>query len=116
MAKRLSEREKIYWFCILFPIMWPFLPFLILEDVCHGIGSVSRSVWGAVERRVHPECEHDGDVVSVTSYVEREDHPGGPIGNDMLEFSYETTVRLCKKCGEKYFVTTKDMHHDAHNQ
>lgn len=38
MPKHLSEREKIYTFAFLFPIFWPFIPVLIVCDICEAIG------------------------------------------------------------------------------
>jgi hypothetical protein len=38
MSRRLSEREKMYFFMILFPIMWPFIPAVALCDLFTAIG------------------------------------------------------------------------------
>lgn len=37
MGTKLSEDEKLYWVCILFPVFWIFLPFLIAHDISKGI-------------------------------------------------------------------------------
>ena len=37
MGTRLSEREKVYAFAILFPIFWPFIPVLIICDICEAM-------------------------------------------------------------------------------
>ena len=36
-AKPLSEKGKVYAVCILFPIFWPFLPALLICDLCEAI-------------------------------------------------------------------------------
>lgn len=40
---RMSDKEKVYFMCVLFPIFWPFIPVLLLcdmgewiRDVCHA--------------------------------------------------------------------------------
>ncbi|WP_164718652.1 hypothetical protein [Bradyrhizobium sp. LVM 105] len=34
---RMSEKEKVYFFCILFPVLWIFLPALIACDIAEAI-------------------------------------------------------------------------------
>lgn len=33
----LSEKGKVYAMCILFPILWPFIPILLICDLCEYI-------------------------------------------------------------------------------
>lgn len=40
--KRLSEREKMYGFMLLFPLFWPFIPVVALCDVCEVLGNKLR--------------------------------------------------------------------------
>lgn len=48
---RLSEREKMYAMCILFPIFWPFIPVLLICDLCEWIRDrVSGLYWRWRER------------------------------------------------------------------
>lgn len=35
---RMSEKEKVYFFCLLFPLLWPFIPVLLLLDFIEWIG------------------------------------------------------------------------------
>ena len=34
---RMTEKEKVYFFCILFPVLWIFLPALIACDIGEAI-------------------------------------------------------------------------------
>jgi hypothetical protein len=34
---RMTEKEKVYFFCILFPVFWIFLPVLIAIDIGEAI-------------------------------------------------------------------------------
>jgi hypothetical protein len=35
----MSEREKAYFFCLLFPLLWPLAFGLLLEDIFAGVAS-----------------------------------------------------------------------------
>lgn len=49
---RMSEKEKMYFFCLLFPIFWPFIPVLLLCDLGEAIGNGVRSLyWRWKDRR-----------------------------------------------------------------
>lgn len=39
MSVKMSEKEKIYFFCLLFPILWPFIPVLL---VCDAVEATKR--------------------------------------------------------------------------
>ena len=41
----MSEKEKTYLFCLLFPIFWPFIPVLLLCDLFGWIGDKCRSLY-----------------------------------------------------------------------
>jgi hypothetical protein len=51
MANRMSEKEKMYWFVVLFPILWPFLPVLIIIDVFEATKSGVSELWHKMRRR-----------------------------------------------------------------
>ena len=42
---RLSEKEKVYWICLLFPLFWPFLPVLIVLDIIELIKNGVSAMW-----------------------------------------------------------------------
>lgn len=44
-GKRLSEKEKVYAMCLLFPIFWPFIPVLVICDLAEAIGNGVRSLY-----------------------------------------------------------------------
>jgi hypothetical protein len=39
MGTKFSKNEKILWLCILFPVFWIFLPFVIARIIADGIRS-----------------------------------------------------------------------------
>jgi hypothetical protein len=41
---RMSDKEKAYFICLLFPIFWPFLPALIVCDIAEAIGRRLKSL------------------------------------------------------------------------
>lgn len=41
----MSEKEKVYAFCFLFPIFWVFIPVLLICDLCEAIGNGARSLY-----------------------------------------------------------------------
>lgn len=54
MTKRMSEREKMYFFAILFPVLWPILIALVIEDVCRGIRHIFVSAYTWITRSRQP--------------------------------------------------------------
>lgn len=41
----MSEKEKAYAFCLLFPLFWPFIPVLLLCDLGEWIGDNCRALY-----------------------------------------------------------------------
>lgn len=41
----LSEKEKVYAICLLFPIFWPFIPVLLICDLCEWIRDKVRTAY-----------------------------------------------------------------------
>ena len=48
---RMTEKEKVYFFCLLFPPLWVFLPALILCDAGEAISQCCKSVWRKMLKR-----------------------------------------------------------------
>jgi hypothetical protein len=46
----MSERERAYFFCLLFPILWPLAFGLLLEDLCSGVAFLYRAARGRLRR------------------------------------------------------------------
>src|ERR1043165_9138483 len=44
-SARLSEKEKVYAFCLIVPLLWPFIPVLLLCDLFEWIGNGIRSLY-----------------------------------------------------------------------
>lgn len=42
---RMTEKEKVYAMCILFPIFWIFIPVLLICDLFEAIGNGVRSLY-----------------------------------------------------------------------
>jgi len=42
---RMTEKEKVYFFCLLFPLLWPFIPVLLLLDLIEAIKRGVQFIW-----------------------------------------------------------------------
>jgi hypothetical protein len=121
----MSDKERMYMMCILFPIFWPFLPFLIVADICALIWefltwlgrAIAKPFRAAIiEAQMNPICRANGHAwgdPNVQTWEETEDHPGGPPCNDMFLVTYEQRTRFCGTCGEKDVSTTRDQAFNA---
>lgn len=51
-AAPLSEKGKVYAFCLIIPLLWPLIPVLLLCDLGEWVGDRVRSIyWKCRDRR-----------------------------------------------------------------